>query len=147
MTRLNSSREHNRQFANDCSRLSIAAGVELHVARNIIRFNRGLKSVRHTKKVWCDVKTGLPLTQKQWESKSLRLARIVKDGGSSRRDGRYDQFFDSNQDPDVTYGDALDNGMCQYGDNRILLTREQGYALDRMDAEAMKNPAMHNGEN
>lgn len=127
--KLNSSFKLNKEFNNRASFIAINAGVDLHIAKNCIRWQRANKTQK-TAKVWKDPKTGLALSFGQWESPSQKLARKVRQG-TNEDGGRYHLFFDSEQPAEVTWSDALDNGMFYANKSgvNILLTREQANAL------------------
>ena len=62
----------DRVFNNEASVVSIDAGCDIHIAKNVIRFRNGLKKAVPGKKVWTDPKTGLPLTVEQWTGPALK---------------------------------------------------------------------------
>lgn len=107
------STEINKAFANFVSFMSISMGVEIHVARNIVRRMMNEKPQKAAKKLWTDPKTGAVLTLNQWETPSQKRARFVRQGTDTIKAAasRYRDFFDVEQPAEVTFGDALDNGM------------------------------------
>jgi hypothetical protein len=126
MIKFNMSQRINREFANEVSRMSIESGIELHVARNILRFNKTFRRPTPVKnKVWTDPKTGLALTQAQWTGPLEKLREKVKNGTNPNKATRYDDCFESAQDPEVTFSDALVNGMMHDHAANVLLSREQ----------------------
>lgn len=80
--KLNSSAKMNKDFANKVSFMSISMGIELHMARNILRWQ---KSQRPSKKnhIFSDPKTGMPLSVEQWTGPAQKLADKVRFGTGS----------------------------------------------------------------
>lgn len=127
--KLNSSFKLNKEFNNQASFISIHSGVDISIAKNVLRWRRANRATQKPAgKVWKDPKTGLALSVGQWESPAVRLARKVRQG-TNEDGGRYHHFFDSEQPADVTFSDALDNGMVYIKSSNVLLTREQASLL------------------
>ncbi len=143
--KINVSARINRNFANEVSRFSIESGIELHVARNILRFRRALRT--QPKKVWTDPKTGLALTQAQWESPSQKLYRKATMGtGATIENPNYpDVDFKTNNSPLDTWRDAVDRGMFYASKSgvNVLMTKEQADALLAQYGQEFVNPFDH----
>ena len=136
--KLNSSLKLNREFSNQVSRMSIEMGIDIDLARNIIRHKRNQKP--KAKKIWTDPKTGYPLSQKQWTGPAAKRAQQVKEGTSSTRLSPFtDDDFKISQDPDVTHMNATLMGMEKVGtvlwdkhdfamfESQLQLERKQPY--------------------
>lgn len=107
--------EVNQQFNAFCAELSSDWGVAVHVARNIVRRIMNTKPQSHAKRVWTDPKTGQALTAAQWETPSQRRARFSKEGTNTEKakNSRYGDCHDVSQNPQITYDDAIENGMVR----------------------------------
>jgi hypothetical protein len=107
--------EVNQQFNTFCAELASDWGVAVHVARNIVRRTMNTKPQAPQKRVWTDPKTGSVLTAAQWETPSRLRARFSKEGTNTEKakNSRYGLYFEAQQDPQITYDDAIDEGMVR----------------------------------
>lgn len=80
---MNQSNRINRAFDAACNLMSETVGIPVHVAMNVIRYQKSLKKNAKPKSVWADPKTGLALTQNQWTGPALRLANKIANGTAS----------------------------------------------------------------
>lgn len=148
--KLNSSFKLNREFSNQVERMSEECGIEMHIARNIIRFRRGIKRIHHVnKKVWLDPSTGKTLSQAQWTGPYLTLQEKIKNGTESTSESAYkDEDFKNNNDPDMTWFNAIVRGMTIRGG--VMLTVEESNRLDsdaRVESSLISKLASNGLEN
>jgi hypothetical protein len=110
------SRKMNKEFSRQVKSITSEFGIAEHVAANVLRWKKSVKSIKPPKVRWYG------LTDKQLTSPSVALADKVKYGTNCEESKYQDDLFLINVDPDRTWNDAVKFGMYHSVSNSILMT-------------------------
>lgn len=120
---MHKSQKANQLFANEVSRLSIESGVDINIARNVLRWRKSNVKPPRPK----DYKYGLPLDSVMSPSQHVNQFG-TKGGAKSKYPER--AFSDANDhDSNATWLDAIENGMVNH--NGILYTSQEWKEMNR----------------
>lgn len=120
---MHKSQKANQLFANEVSRLSIESGVDINIARNVIRWRKNNVKPPRPK----DYKYGLPLDLVM--SPSQHINQFGTKGGAKSKYSEEQFKFQNREFFGLNWLDAIEHGMVNH--NGILYTEQEWKEMNR----------------